>query len=223
MLGALVRHDYVQREEPGGTYTLGPAALALSAAAQFRLQRIAHAELRKLTDETAETSLLHVRSGLQTLCIDKVESPRPVRVTYDIGLRGPLHAGSSGKTLLAFFEPGEREEVLSKLDLERYTSSTITDSAELREDLAQIRQQGYSQTIGELDEDVYAVGVPIWNHLGRLEGGVTLVGPAARWTKDSSPSLIEATLAAARRISHQLGHTRQGGSRTPPTELKGRR
>src|ERR1700682_5901023 len=113
MLNALVRQGYVEREGARGVYQLGPAALLLGAASQSRLRRVAHPALRKLTETTGETSLLHVRVGKETMCIDKVESPRPVRVTYDIGLRGPLYAGSSGKTLLAFLEVDEQEELVS--------------------------------------------------------------------------------------------------------------
>jgi DNA-binding IclR family transcriptional regulator len=212
MLSALERRSYVQRDGPGGTYSLGPAALALGGAPHLRLRKVAHAELRRLTNETGETSLLHVRSGAQTICIDKVESPEPIRVTYDIGRHGPLHAGSSGKTLIAFASPEEQDEVLSRIKLTRHTDLTITSRDALRKDLARIRKQGYTTTFGELDEGVYAVGAPIWNQLGRLEGGVSLVGPATRWTDERWPTYIAATLAAAERISHQLGFKERSGT-----------
>ncbi len=210
MLNALARHGYVEREGARGVYQLGPAALLLGAASQSRLRRVAHPALRKLTETTGETSLLHVRVGTETMCIDKVESPRPVRVTYDIGRRGPLYAGSSGKTLLAFLEVDEQEELLSTLELKAYTALTITDAANLRTNLAQIREQGYVQTFGELDEGVYGVGAPIWNPQGLLEGGVTLVAPAARCTEDRWPAMIEGTIQAAHRISMQLGYVPKG-------------
>lgn len=78
--------------------------------------------------------MLHVISGLQPVCIDKVESPQPIRVTYDIGRRGPLQAGSSGKALLAFVEPAELDHLLTRLEPCRHTELTMTDRDALRLD-----------------------------------------------------------------------------------------
>jgi DNA-binding IclR family transcriptional regulator len=206
MLAALEKRRYLQRERPSGAYWLGPAAIALGGAPRVRLQRVAHAELQRLTDETGETSLLHIRAGLEAFCIDKVESREPIRVAYEIGRRGPLYAGSSGKVLLAFLEEIERDELLAQLTLERFTDQTITDVDQLKQDLARIRAQGYVVSTGELDAGVHAVGAPVWNHLDQLEGGVTLVGPAVRWQEDVLPAFIKATIAAADRMSSQLGH-----------------
>ena len=83
---------------------------------------------------------------------------------------------------------------------------TITDAEELRRELDLIRRRGYVVSYGELDAGVYAVGAPICNSLGRLEAGVTLVGPGSRWTEERLSRYVEETLAAARRISERLGY-----------------
>jgi DNA-binding IclR family transcriptional regulator len=140
------------------------------------------------------------------VCIDKVDSTEPIRVTYDIGQSGPLYAGSSGKALLAFLDPTEQEQVLNEIEFVAFTPLTVTDRRELERNLASVRGQGYAHTFGELDNGVQAVGAPIWNHLNRLEGGVTLVGPATRWTTERVPAFVQATVASAARISSLLGH-----------------
>jgi DNA-binding IclR family transcriptional regulator len=207
MLSTLERHGYMIRENEPPRYRLGPSAMVLGwAAVRSEVREMAYPELRRLTEETGETSLLHVVSGHETVCIDKVESPQPVRVTFDIGRRGPLHAGSSGKSLLAFLDSTQIERLLSNLELLRYTDLTITDAEELRRELSLVRERGYAISYGELDNGVYSVGAPIWNGLGRLEAGVTLVGPDSRWTEERLANYAEKTLAAARRISERLGH-----------------
>jgi len=207
MLSTLERHGYLSREGESSHYRLGPATLALGgAASQSQVRQVAYPELRRLTEETGETSLLHVVSGTEAVCVDKVESPQPVRVTYDIGRRGPLHAGSSGKSLLAFLDPVDLDRLLPTLELHRYTNLTIMDTEELRRELDLIRRRGYAVSYGELDAGVYAVGAPIFNSLGRLEAGVTLVGPGSRWTEERLSRYVEETLTAARRISERLGY-----------------
>lgn len=212
MLSTLEQHGYLVREVESSRYRLGPSAIALGgAASQSQVRQVAYPELRRLTEETGETSLLHVVSGAETVCIDKVESPQPVRVTFDIGRRGPLYAGSSGKSLLAFLDPAELERLLPDLELRRYTDLTITDVEELRRELERIRARGYADSYGELDSGVHSVGAPVRNALGRLEAGVTLVCPDSRCTEERLSVYAEKTLEAARRISGRLGYRPDNG------------
>lgn len=218
MLSTLEQHGYLVREDESYRYRLGPSAIALGgAASQSQVRQVAYPELRRLTEETGETSLLHVISGVETVCVDKIESPQPVRVTFDIGRRGPLYAGSSGKSLLAFLDPDELERLLPNLELRRYTDLTITGIEELRGELERIRERGYAVSYGELDPGVHSVGAPIRNALGRLEAGITLVCPENRWTEEQSSAHAEKTLAAAQRISGRLGH-RPGNGRSGAAE-----
>ncbi len=206
MLSTLEQHGYLVREGEPPRYRLGPSVFALGGAAQPRVREVAYPTLQWLSHETGETSLLHMLAGTETVCVEKVESPQPVRVTFDIGRRGPLHAGSSGKSLLAFLDAAEFEWLLPRLDLRPYTDRTITDPSDLREELERVKRRGYAVSCGELDSGVYSVGAPIHNALGRLEAGVTIVGPESRWTEEVHPSQVEKTLQAARWISELLGY-----------------
>jgi IclR family transcriptional regulator, acetate operon repressor len=199
---------YVTKDAEQLTYRLGPSAFALGGAASMLLKEITGPVLRRLTAHTGETALLHVLRGQKSLCIDKVESPHPVRVTYDIGRHGPLHAGTSGKTLLAFMDPEEFELMLPSLALTKYTERTITDAEALRREMSLIRSRGCSISHGELDEGVCSVGAPIWNSVGTLEAGISLVGPALRWTEERWESYIRETIAAAEEVSRELGNAR---------------
>jgi len=213
MLATLANRGYVTRERGSGRYSIGPAALVMSGSFRNRLRKTARATLSQLVATTGETALMHVLDGDMSLCIAKVESPQPIRVTYDEGRRGPLHAGSSGKVLLAFLDAAEREATLKRIPLERYTEATTTDLSVLRRDLAAVRERGYVQTFGELDVDVYGIGAPVWDATGHLAAGLTLVGPAHRWTDERRAGYVRSTLDAARRASAELGF-RSGRSDT---------
>jgi IclR family KDG regulon transcriptional repressor len=208
LLAAFEAHGYVTRVAPG-RYRLGPSALALATAARSTLARVAHPHMQALVTSTGETALLHVLRGGHSVCIDRVNSPMPIRVSYEIGSEGPLFAGSSGKVLLAFMPDGDRERYLREADLVRYTGSTITGLDQLRADLELSRERGYVESRGELDEFVYGVGCPIWNAAGHLEAGLTLVGPGNRWSEEKRPFNVESSVLAAGSISRDLGYEPQ--------------
>lgn len=208
LLATFERHDFVRREPETRRYRLGVAAIELgnAAAAGLELREVALPVMRRLTGTTQETTLLSVLSGLEAVCIEKVDSPNPVKVTFQVGRRGPLHAGSTARVLLAFMPPREAAAVLDRLALTRFTEITITDRAALERELEQTRRQGYARSEGELDAGVSAVAAPIWSRGQRLEGGLTLVGPGARFHATTWPAYIEQAVAAAAEISRRLGY-----------------
>ena len=89
---------------PGeSTYILGPAATTLSmrAWAQLDLRYLAAPVLRRLRDETRETTTLSVLVGHQRMYLDQYESPQEVKMVVELGPRFPLHSGASSRAILA--------------------------------------------------------------------------------------------------------------------------
>src|ERR1700754_1855772 len=89
---------------PDGGYALGPhflttAQKAIGDDAVLRCASPHMVALRDLLDETV--SLLSV-AGASRVCTVEYRSPQPLRCEHEIGMRAPLHAGPSGKILLAF-------------------------------------------------------------------------------------------------------------------------
>ena len=75
------------------------------------------------------------------LCIDRVEAPQQLRLSLEIGMVVPLHAGATSKALLAFLAPEIQEQVLSQ-PLAKIAVGTITDPGELRAELASCASSG---------------------------------------------------------------------------------
>src|SRR5690606_15392641 len=69
------------------------------------------------------------------------------RTTY--GYHFPLHCGSKGHVLLAYSPEEFVEEYLSG-PLISLTPATVTDPGELREIIAQVREDGYSVTVSDV-------------------------------------------------------------------------
>lgn len=205
VLASLQSHRYVDRDERG-RYRIGPAAISLGASSHGRLREIGRPYLTRLAAATGETALLHVLHDNATLCIDKVDSPSPIRVTYEVGSEGPLYAGTSGKVLLAFMPQEDQDRYLKSVTLTRLTETTIVDPDALRANLDEIRRRGYVATPGELDANIYGVGCPIWNRNGDLEAGLALVGPAYRWTEEHVNRHLKVTQETAAQFSEAIGY-----------------
>ena len=147
ILGALTGRRYLARDEQTRRFRLGPAALELVGRARvvLDLRQAALPVLRRLARETDETALLTVPNSerARSVCLERVESSQPLRLSVEPGRRLPLHAGASQKALLAFLAEEEIERV-AEGSLERLCRATITDADALRANLAEVRACGWA-------------------------------------------------------------------------------
>jgi DNA-binding IclR family transcriptional regulator len=210
IVGALRRRGYVVRDDGTKRFRLGPAALDLGerARAVLDLRRAALPVLRRLARETDETALLCVvteeRDG--SVCLERVESSQPLRLSVEPGRRLPLHAGASQKALLAFLPTEEIERVLGR-PLERLCRATITDPEALRGDLAEVRKRGWAISFEETNVGVWGVAVPLLDGRGGVVASVGLAGPSARLSRAEVRDQVRRLRAGAAEIAALLGLT----------------
>lgn len=99
LLGALARLGYVSRDEQTRRFRLGGAAMQLGerARAVSDLRAVALLPLRRLSEVTDETAVLTVLSHERdrSVCLERVESSQPLRLSVQPGSELPLHAGAS--------------------------------------------------------------------------------------------------------------------------------
>ena len=95
-----------------------------------------------------------------------------------MGQHIPLHATSNGKVLLSGLDEAGLDAALGKLAT--YTPHTITGSAEFREELARVREQGYAVAVDELEIGLTAVAAPIRNAHGDVVASMSVSGPSFR-------------------------------------------
>lgn len=194
-------------EVPGGAgFQLGPRIVQLARLARTGtdVSVVALPVMRELAAATQEVVLLTRRMGNQVLCLERIESSHPIRLSYERGQTLPLHAGASAKVLLAFERPEEIELALDGLVLERYTDATVTDLVEFRRQLDEIRAAGYVVSEGEIDPGVIGVGAPIFRRDGTIACGLSVAAPRFRIDVDQIPGLVDAVRMAAQSISEEL-------------------
>ena len=114
-LRTLTAFGFVDRRD--GRYLLGPRLVIGSGTnvTSEQLIRIADPVLRYLVAETGETAVITRRIGLSAVCLHRVESEQPLRGhARSPGSMSPLHAGATGRVLLAYALPEIIDEVLAR-------------------------------------------------------------------------------------------------------------
>lgn len=214
LLAALQRREYVARDEHTKRFRLGVAALRLGerARSSIDLRAVALPVLRWLAEETGETSLLTVLDGARnrSLCLERIESAQPLRLSVQPGRLLPLHAGASQKVLLAFMPGAERERLLAG-PLARLDRATIVDPEELRAELARIRERGYAVSAEETNAGVWGMAAPILDGSGAIVAGLGFAGPLARRREDLAAHHLARLQAGAAEVAGSLGLAAWGG------------
>lgn len=202
ILQSLVSREMLESDTTG--YRLGPAAVALgvSALRGFNVRNAAAPVLRRLRDETGETTTLSGLVGDERVYLDQFESPREVKMTVEVGRRFPLHAGSSGRVILAFLPEERRESILSR-PLAALTDRTVTDEAALRVQLAGTAREGIGVSVGERQADAGSVAAPLFGPDGGVHGSISVCGPRHRFT----PEAVERYRTLVRDAAEEITRT----------------
>lgn len=224
ILQSLVSRQLVVLDEDSRGYRLGPAAAALGAHAlrNLDLRRAALPVLRRLQHETGETTTLSELLGTARVYLDQVPSLKEIKMTVEVGRPFPLHAGASGKAILAFAPPGLRELVLGR-PLPALTPLTPTRRTEIEAELARIEEAGTAISFGERQHGAGAVAAPVLGVDGYALGSISVCGPVDRFDEQTVEHMRPLVLKAAREISRALswGDTQAEGG--PANGSKGSR
>jgi IclR family acetate operon transcriptional repressor len=219
ILAALKRLGYVSQHEETRRFRLGVAALSLGerARAVADLRPVAIGPLRSLSDATGETALLTVLTPERDrgVCLERVETLQPLRLSVQPGRQLPLHAGASQKALLAFMPDDEIEQLIA-VPLERFCHATITDPKALRRELQAIRARGWASSYEETNVGVWGIAVPVLSE-SDVVCAVGIAGP--------SPRLSVKRVRQDVRLVHEAGMAigRALGFSSPPVSASGAR
>jgi DNA-binding IclR family transcriptional regulator len=205
LVSTLESHRLVEQAGDRGRYALGVGLLRLAGATTARLDLVQESRpvCRQLAADTGETVNLTVLAEHSALYLDQVAGSSALQSHNWVGQHIPLHATSNGKVLLSELEPERLEESLGSLS--RYTPLTITRKAKLREELAVVREQGYSVAVDELEIGLTAVAAPIRNAHGDVVASISVSGPTFRLTDERMEKVIPQCVEAGVEISHRLG------------------
>lgn len=190
-----------------GRYALGNRCLSLGDAflesVDMRVEAVA--EMRGLVEATGETCHLGILSGHHIVYIEKLDSPHAVRMYSRVGATNPAPTTSLGKAILAFSGDDVLDDVYSA-PIPQRTPATVTDPAEARRRLGDVRRRGFAIDDVENEDGIRCVAAPILDHDGAAAGALSISGPAERVTRDRIEELGSAVRATAEAVSRRLGY-----------------
>jgi DNA-binding IclR family transcriptional regulator len=205
ILNTLKQFGFVEKDPQTKTYSLGPALIFLSRHVLDNLYYpdIVAPFLDDLAKETNGTALFGLIYAEHLLVVGKREGNQNIGFSIRLGHRFHITLGAHGKAMVAFMPEADREKILTKkrvyfhgLDISRLNMKR------LRDELAQCRQLGYAQDVGEITTGVNFVSAPVFGVQEKIVGCIILIGTFPE-------GLIEKygpkTADVARRISYKLG------------------
>ncbi|MCF5466477.1 IclR family transcriptional regulator [Pseudomonas syringae] len=125
-------------------------------------------------------------------------------VSYSRGTPRPLFLGATSKVILANMTSRQHSQLfLDNPDAVR--ASNLGQSWEqFRRSLQQLRRQGYVASAGEVDNGVYGLAAPIFDHDGKVVGSISCVRPIQ--DRDSAQEDVQGQqiLALAQNLSQLM-------------------
>ena len=206
MLSTLETIGAVERVAQPEGFRIGDKIVTLAAQVAYPRSLIALARpyMQELAQLSGETISLSMPDGDTALTVDQIDSWREWQLRNWIGKRLPLYCTSDGKLYLAQWSPAALDEYLAR-PLEVYTANTLTTPAQLRQELAQIRDQGYAWNYRERDPDLVSIAAPIHDADQHVVAALCMFGPFFRFPPpEQRDELIRLVVETAGRLSRQI-------------------
>ncbi|WP_077211740.1 IclR family transcriptional regulator [Bacillus dakarensis] len=156
--------------------------------------------LQEISNTLEDNSYLFIVRNNKAYCIDAVKGSYYIQdATTNIGDVLPLNIGGGPLAILAYIHMDDQNQIIDSFNL------NDEERKELKERLENIRTAGYSFSSNETNLNTSAIGVPIFNHEGKVVGSLSVGGIEIRFNKDRVPKIIEVIREAGYKFSRELG------------------
>lgn len=224
LLSALVAHGLVAHDASNRRYRLGQELAILGWSVAHRQQDLRTVSMHSaslLAEETGDTVFVVVRSGFDTVCIDRHTGAYPIKaLTVDVGTRRPLGVGAGGLAILASLPPAECDAILEAVT-DRLPGHTRASMSQIRAAIREARRTGLAVSNGFVTEGVRAVSVAIRDFRGEPIAAIGIAAIVSRMPARRVAELAHALERERRRIESRLlaggsfGSSSGDGQHTP--------
>ncbi|MCK5892457.1 MAG: IclR family transcriptional regulator [Aeromicrobium sp.] len=171
--------------------------------ARESLRDVAVPVMHELQLSTTETIHLVAPDGDELVLLERLDTAHSLRAFLPLGERIPLHASATGLAFLSACDAGRIDRYLDGPLVPR-TPDSLTDPDRIRDELAHIRERGWSVNVGGLSSGISSLGAPVLDHTGSPVAAVSISGPSSRIEPSRFDDLGAQVAQAAARITQRL-------------------
>lgn len=202
---ALIEEGVVERRERTGRYAIGNQVpeLALARSSRSALLAVADDVLKRASQRLGDTLFLTVRTGNDTLCVDRRIGSYPIQVlSIEVGARRPLGVSSAGVAILAALPAAEACKIVSAN--EARFAAYRTDISTVLAQIAAARRRGYNLREAGLVQGTKSISAWIKTADGRPAAAITVSAVRSRLGPRREQEVADALLVASREIERKL-------------------
>ena len=189
-----------------GSYTLGPRVLELDRIArQCDPVYIAGGPvIKRLAERTKLSALLCILYSGKVMCVREALAPGAPPELFSRGQSRPLFTGATAKAILAWLPAHQLRGLHAKHGKAIAAAGLGADWDSFRKELRQIRQDGYSLTVGEFNPGIAAIAASLFNRAGDVLGSLAVATSAEKINLAKFRMLAKEVLAAARDATERI-------------------
>lgn len=157
-------------------------------------------QVRKLADETGEVVHFGAEENGRVIYTAKSKGDNAVQTESRIGKQMPMHSTSLGKAILAELPREQVDQIIQQHGLDARTKNTLTDAADLYENLDEIEERGFSIDDEENISGVRCIGIAVSVSPSGVIGALSISGPSQRMTDDRVKNDLHEKVAQAANV-----------------------
>lgn len=189
-----------------GSYVLGPRIMEMDRTIRLcdPVYIAGTPVIKKLTEDSGFSSLLCILFSDSIMCVQQSLAPNAPSALFTRGQRRPLVAGASAKIILAYLPVHQLRSIFAKHRKSIASVGLGADWDGFRQNLKQIRQQGYARSFGEYNVGILSVAAPLFNRAGDVLGSLALAASAGTTSESAFAAAIPLVLDAGQRVSERI-------------------
>jgi DNA-binding IclR family transcriptional regulator len=207
LMAMLQYHGFVEQDLDSKAYRAGSALaeIGLAVVRDMDVRALARPIVEGLVRDLDETVHLGALDGTELVFLDSVETTRMVRVGSRMGYRLPAHLTATGRAILAFLP---RERLLAL-----YPSAIVAGGlgrADMKRKalfdlLADVAAVGYAVAVGEVEDEVGTIAMPIVTTEGIAPAAaIGVSAPVSRFTDHTVEQVLPLLRRAVAEVAAQF-------------------
>lgn len=212
ILRVLLDEGAVEQDAQTRKYLIGQevSLLALARTARAPVRAVAEPFLQHIAEKAGDTVFLTIRSGFDSICVDRKTGSYPVKVlSIEVGARRPLGVGVGGLVLLAYL-PRAESTAVTKANAQRLAHHALS-TARINERVRATRAKGYAYTEVGVVRGTKALAVPVLGPGGEAVAAISIAAISDRITPARAAALVSLMTQQAALVSRRLTELARAG------------